>query len=176
MGTMNAFYVRAQSEKATPLIRQDFPKAEIEQFEDFSGVILDDDAFEAPEQALAKISSELNTDVMWMGFQSTVDAFQFHRWKAGKHIRALVYGCFQEERTWERAEGEPEPWEREVFFNPKDLEFELKYANDESQKQELKSIWQNAEIVPGRMMPSVDAKDRAHKIARVYRFPHYGVE
>ena len=24
--------------------------------------------------------------------------------------------CFAEERTWERAEGTPEPWERGVFF------------------------------------------------------------
>ena len=57
-----------------------------------------------------------------------------------------------------------------------DLEFELKWANDEAQRQELKRIWQNAEIIPGQMMPSVPSKDRAHKIARIYRFPHYGVE
>lgn len=149
MGTLNAFYVRAESEKAVPAIRKVFPKQEIEQFEEFVGVNMADDAFEAPETILAELSSQLGTDVMWMSLQSTVDAFQFHHWKSGKHIRSLVYGCFQEERTWERAEGEPEPWEREVFFNPKDLEFELKWANDESQRQELTRIWQNAEIIPG---------------------------
>ena len=176
MGTWNAFYVRAQPEKATPAIRKDFPEAKIEQFEEFAGVNMGHDAFEAPEKILANLSAQLGTDVMWMSLQSAVDAFQFHHWKAGKHIRSLVYGCFQEERTWERAEGEPEPWERDVFFNPKDLEFELKWANDEAQRQELKRIWQNAEIIPGQMMPSVPSKDRAHKIARIYRFPHYGVE
>ncbi len=176
MGTWNAFYVRAEVEKAVPAIRKDFPEAEIEQFEDFVGVRMDDEAFEAPEQILANLSAQLRTDVMWMSLQSAVDAFQFHRWKDGKQMRSLVYGCFQEERTWERAEGQPEPWEREVFFNPKDLESELKWANDESQRQELKRIWQNAEIIPGQMMPSVPSKGRAHKIARIYRFPHYGVE
>lgn len=176
MGTWNAFYVRAGSERAVPVIRKDFPKQEIEQFEEFTGVNMGDDAFEAPAAILTKLSSQLGTDVMWMSLQSTVDAFQFHHWKLGKQIRSLVYGCFQEERTWERAEGEPEPWEREVFFSQKDLDFELKLANNESEKQDLKQIWQKGEIVAGRMMPPVDAKDKAHKIARIYRFPHYGIE
>ncbi len=176
MGTWNAFYVRADVEKAVPAIRKGFPQQEVEQFEEFTGVNMGDDSFEAPDAVLAELSSQLETDVMWMSLQSTVDAFQFHHWKSGKQIRSLVYGCFQEERTWERVEGEPEPWEREVFFSPKDLEFELKWANDEAQRQELKRIWQNAEIIPGQMMPSLSSKDRAHKIARIYRFPHYGVE
>ena len=108
-----------------------------------------------------------------MSLQSAVDAFQFHHWKSGKHIRSLVYGCLRE-GEWERVEGQPEPWEREVFFNSKDLEFELQLTTDKAQQQELKRIWQTAEI--GNGLPRVRSKRYAHEVARYYRFPHYGVE
>jgi hypothetical protein len=175
MGTWNAFYVRAESEKADPAIRKDFPKQEIEQFEEFVGVNMGDEAFEAPEAILAKLSAQLDTDVMWMSLQSTVDAFQFHHWKSGKQIRVLVYGCFKEERTWERAEGDPESWEREVFFDPKELEFTLEYVEDEDEQKELRRIWRDAEVLAGRTEPGLSAKSVAHKVARHYRFPHYGI-
>lgn len=84
-----------------------------------------------------------------MGFQSAVDAFQFHHWQEGKHLRALVYGCFKEERAWERVEGTPEAWE-------------------------LERIWKEAKIEPGMTQPRLNSRRCAHKIARIYGFPHYG--
>jgi len=175
MGTWNAFYVRAQNDDAVAAVRERFPDAEIESSPAFLGVKMPDNAFEAPEPDLAALSTRLATDVIWLGFQSTVDAFQFHHWRSGQHVRALVYGCFQDERTWERVEGEPEPWEREVFFSQRELEHVLKYAGSDSERQELQRIWRDAEISPGKMEPGLDSRDCAHKIAAHYQFPHYGL-
>jgi hypothetical protein len=174
MGTWNAFYVRAKEKDAIATIRELFPNVEIESSPAFLGVKMSDDAFEPPESDLAALSARLNTDVIWLGFQSTVDAFQFHHWRSGQHVRALVYGCFQDERTWERVEGQPEPWEREVLFGQRELEQALEYAGGDSERLELQRIWREAEISPGRMEPGLDSRECAHKIAAHYQFPHYG--
>jgi hypothetical protein len=175
MGTWNAFYVRAQGDEAIAAIRKRFPNAPIESSPAFVGVRMPDDAFEAPESDLAALSTRLATDVIWLGFQSTVDAFQFHHWRSGQHMRALVYGCFQDERTWERVEGAPASWEREILFSQRELEHVLKYAGSDSERQELKRIWRDAEISPGRTDPGLDSRDCAHQIAAHYKLPHYGL-
>jgi hypothetical protein len=175
MGIWNGFYVRGQNDIGIAAIRESFPDAEIESSPTFIGVKMPDEAFEAPESDLAALSTRLATDVIWLGFQSTVDAFQFHHWRSGRHVRSLVYGCFQDERTWERVEGEPEPWEREVMFSHRELEQFLKYAGSDSERQELQRIWRDAEISPGKMEPALDSRECAHKIAAHYQFPHYSL-
>src|SRR3569832_1681472 len=104
MGTWNAFYVKGLGGEAIAAIRHGFPEAELESSPTFIGVRLADEDFKAPETELAKLSESLNTDVIWLSFQSVVDAFQFHHWRGGRHVRALLYGCFEDERTWERVE------------------------------------------------------------------------
>jgi hypothetical protein len=177
MGTFNAFYVKAKADEhtATAAIRARFPRAEMDSSPEFVGIAMPDDAFEAPERDLKELSFELKTDVIWLSLQSAVDAFQFHHWRAGKQLRSLVFGCFVEERTWERVEGEAEPWERDVFFDPRALEIPLEFATTEDEKDELRRIWQSAELLPGRTEPSLASKECAHKIARFFHFPHYGL-
>jgi hypothetical protein len=102
-----------------------------------------------------EISKDFATDVFWLSFQSVVDAFQFHHWKEGVAVRSFVYGCFVEERIWERVEGYCEPWEKTVFFDPKELE----------------RIWREEEIAIGSAEPGMDARECAWKIAEYYEFP-----
>ncbi|APR75554.1 LSU ribosomal protein L19p [Minicystis rosea] len=66
---------------------------------------------------LARRLSSAGADVVELGFQSTIDAFRFVRWSKGKPTRTLVFGWSEDERTWERIDGEPEPWEG-VFAKP----------------------------------------------------------
>ena len=67
---------------------------------------------------LTRLSEVFSTDVFWLSFRSAMDCFEFHHWQSGQHVRSLVYGL-EEERTWERADGAPEPWEREFLFHRK---------------------------------------------------------
>jgi hypothetical protein len=175
MGIWNAFYVKALDRDAAAAIRNRFPKAELDSSPTFIGVHLADEDFKAPESELAELSASLGVDVIWLSFQSVVDAFQFHHWHKGRHARALVYGCFADERTWERVEGEAEPWEREVLFDEEGLEHVLEFTDSDEQREELQRIWKNAEIVPGNTEPGFDARSCAHKIAAHYGFPHYGL-
>jgi len=176
MGTFNAFYVRAAAndDAMVAAIRAKFPEAEVEADTEYWSVQLSEDAYEPPERELADLSARLKADVIWLGFQSVVDAFQFHHWRAGEHLRALVYGCFKAERTWERVEGRPEPWEREILFDRKRLASHLKYVRDASQKRELERIYRDGDISPGQTEPSLDAHGCAHEIAAHYHFPGSG--
>lgn len=170
MGTLNAIYVRANDPAKLALLHAVHRSAYTEPMMEFYAVDRPTNCFKAPESELISLSSRLETDVLWLGFQSVVDAFQFHHWRAGIHRRSLVYGCFGEERTWERIEGESEPWETEAFFAPSSLNQVLKYSEGQEEK-ELTRIWRESEIKPGRREPSVDSRETARKVAQFYKLP-----
>ena len=172
MGTWNVLYVRSIGDSTTPAIQKMFPDAKLESGSDFIGVTLDSDDYGSPTCDLAKLSTEFGTDVIWLSFQSVVDAFQFRHWRAGTLVRSLVFGCYgDEERMWTEADGQPEPWEREAFFDPKALKHPLEYAQSEEEKSELERIWRETELLPDRLEPSIDARESARKAAQFYHFP-----
>jgi hypothetical protein len=170
MGTLNAFYVRRSADVVVSAVRATFPTAEIETTSEFIGAILANDA-DTPEQDLMELSSRLKTDVMWLSFQSATDAFEYYHWHAGALLRALVYGCYTQERTWERIEGQPEAREQAAFFDPEDLDFILEDEEDDEERQKLERFWQAGELVVGRMEPYLSARECARQVATYYRFP-----
>ena len=174
MATWNAFYVRNQGDSTCSKIHQAFPSALIEAGPDFVGVTLIDGGFPPPLGKLAQLSSQLSTDVIWLSFQSVVDAFQFHHWCGGTAIRSLVFGSFHAERTWEHVEGVPEPWERDVFFDSNILRRRLACAATEEERRECERIWREAELLPGRTEPCLDARATACDVAKYYNFPGWG--
>jgi len=172
MGTGNVLYVRSSGDSTTSAIRKMFPNAKVESGQDFIGVTLAADDDGSPTCDLAKLSTEFRTDVVWLSFQSVVDAFQFRHWLAGKLVRSLVFGCYgDEERMWNEVDGQPEPWERKAFFDPSALEIPLKYAASDEEKSEFERIWREAELLSGRLEPSIDARESARKAAEYYHFP-----
>jgi hypothetical protein len=168
VGTLKAIYVRASDAETDAAVGAAYPEAYTEPGSEFYAA--EQTGFEPPEDDLARLSARLGTDVLWLAFQSVVDAFEFHHWRAGRLVRSLVYGCHREERTWERAEGESEPWEAGAIFGPEQLAHALRYA-DEAAAAELRRIWRAAEIAPGRMEPSLDAREVARAAAEFYRLP-----
>src|ERR1041384_2637276 len=104
MGTLNAFYIKctADQDQMAAIVSERFPDAEVDKDTQFWAVILSSDNFKVPEGDLTEISSRLGTDVIWLSYQSVVDGFQYHHWCEGERVRSLVYGCFEQERTWER--------------------------------------------------------------------------
>ena len=172
MGTLNAVYVRAKGDSVISAVCKSFPKATVEAGQDFIGFTLPQDAFEPPKAELASLSATLGTDVIWLSFQSVVDAFQFHHWRSGSLSRSLVFGCYgDEERTWNQADGEAEPWEREAFFDQRHLDWRLEDAQSDDEKREFERIWREAELVPDRGEPNIDARESARKAAQFYHLP-----
>jgi hypothetical protein len=166
MGTLNAFYVRANGDSTLAAIRKQFAKAEIESGLDFIGVTLATDVAAPPIGQLSELSSSLATDVFWLSFQSVVDAFEFHHWRAGQALRSLVYGC-REQGIWECVEGQMEAWEREAFFRP----YSPKLVVPEDQRRERERICREAVLLPGRFEPCINARESARKAAEYYHFP-----
>jgi hypothetical protein len=123
------------------------------------------------EDLLMKISTQLDTDLMWISYHTIVDAFAYFHWRAGVLLRALVCG-HTEQAIWERIEGQPEAWEQATFFEPESLELLLDDEDEtEEEKQQLREFWQKGELVVGRMEPYASVQDVAFAIATYYRFP-----
>jgi hypothetical protein len=168
MGTLNAIYVRA-TEQQRLVLRKEYPRAKTERGLDFFVIEQPRTAFNPPEDELAALSARLDTDVLWITYQSAADAFAFHHWRSGKHLRSLVYG-YVEQFVWERVEGAPEQWERDAFFDPRRLADALEGASPK-EATELRRIWREGELVVGRNVPTIAAWDAAHAVAEHYRLP-----
>lgn len=183
MATFNSFYIRDSA--ALPIVRAEFPTAEIEASAEFTSAMVSDDRVPAP--ILIRLSSSLRTDVFWLSFQSVVDAFEYYHWYDGTLVRALVYGCETQERTWERIEGTPEPWEQAAFFDTElladlleDLQADeadgfITPEECEAECRALEYFWQVGELQIGRMEPYVSAQAAARAVALYYRFPGWSV-
>src|SRR5690349_8928858 len=109
MSAFNGIYIRANDTATLDAVRSGLDPFEVEQHGDFIGVKLP--PRQAPEATLKKLSTVFETDVFWLGYESAMDCFEFQHWHSGKPLRAIAYGM-EEERIWERADGEPEPWEQ----------------------------------------------------------------
>lgn len=179
MSSMNGFFIRKVTDDAITAVRAKFSSAEIKTNSEFIRVL------NAPlrEQDLMELSLLLETDVIWLMYQSVVDAFEYYHWRAGILLRALVYGCYIQERTWERVEGQPEVWEQAIFFDPDDLALLLEDDEEDeedklsdAEKQRLEQFWQAGELVVGEFVPILSAQTCTFQIATYYRFPGWDFE
>src|SRR5262249_25616923 len=156
MGILNAFFVRKVTDDTISTIRTVFSSADIKIASEFIGVTLDIYA-KTPGQTLLDLSSRFETDIMWLSYQSVVDPFEHYHWQAGELRRALVYGCYTQERTWERIEGHPEAWKQAAFFDPDFLALILEDEESDEEKRRLQQIWQTRKLEIGQMAPYVNA-------------------
>jgi hypothetical protein len=171
MGTLNAIYVRASDPQTIAALLAKYPVAYTEANTDYYAVDQPASRFECPEAELCDLSAGLRTDVIWLTFQSVVDAFAFHHWRDGKHLRSLVYGCFEQERTWERVEGSVEPWERGALFDPGHLAIALEFTKGPEERRALERIYGEAVLAVGQTEPSLDGRECAWKVAEHFRLP-----
>lgn len=118
---------------------------------------------------LAGLSTELKTDILWLGYSSVSEAFRYHHWRSGRPVRALAFGWFGSEGVWDFAEGDPEPWERAAFFHWSALE-NMPRPADEAERAELRHMLDRGEVRAGLTFPSVDARVSARIVGE-----HFGL-
>jgi hypothetical protein len=169
MGTLNAIYVRATQGAKDAGFLESSPTAVTEPGLEFFVIEQPRTTFFPPEAELARGSARWNTDVLWLTFQSTPAAFRFHHWAGGRQVRWLVYG-YDKQGMWERVEGEPEPWEREAFFDPDALTALLENAS-RTEATALKRFWHEAKVAAGRTFPTISAREAARSLAAYYGLP-----
>ena len=171
MSTYSAFYVRKQAadDSTRAAMLSLYPKAKIQVLPDFMGAILSRDDIQPPEQRLAELSAKSATDVIWVTYQTTAESFVFHHWRSGEQLRALWYGCASE-GTWERVEGQAEPWETEEFWTEEALEGSLECAESDSERRKLECLWKEKVIRKGQTEPVVSSEDAVHAVME-----HYGL-
>jgi hypothetical protein len=178
MGSMSDFFVRKVTDDAITAVRAKFSLAEIYTNSGYIRV----HSVPLREQELMELSLRLETDVMWLSYHSITDVIEYYHWQAGKLVRALGYGLYQE-RIWERVEGQPEAWERQFFFNPEKLAFLLDDDEEDEEdrlsdeeKLRLEQFWQAGDLVIGESVPGLSAQRCAFHIAAYYQFPGWEFE
>ena len=112
MGTMFTVYISKDRSLKKPAI--DFEH--LENNDKWFACILPKESYDCDESLISRLSLVYGT-VVFMGFQSTVDAFQFVFAKDGQISRKLIYGCYQIQDEWEVVEGEAQEWEEEILRN-----------------------------------------------------------
>jgi hypothetical protein len=168
MGTLNAIYVRADQQASA--LKATYPSAYTEPGSSFFAIDLPPDHFDCPEGELLALSKTMETDVLWITFQSAVDAFVYHHWKSGLLQRSLVFGAM-EQGIWEQVEGNAEPWEREAFFESRQLRSLLEDMDDAEERQQTQRIYDEQVLEVGNWLPMVDARESARAIAEHYGLP-----
>ena len=150
MGTLHAVYIRLLDPDTTERLLDEYPRTYTEPTLQFYE-INPRSGYRPPESELCNLSARLKTDLILLYYQSVVDAFEFHHWSNGICVRTLVFGCNgPEERSWERVEGTPEPWEEVAPLDRKRMS-------------------------PGLVDSLLDARETARKVAEYYRLPGWSL-
>lgn len=175
MGTLKAIYVRAKNANTVQAIREAYPTAITERHTQFFAIDRALHESDCPEDELRSLAARLKTDVIWLSFQSTVQAFKFFHWHNDAQLRYLVYGCTQE-RLWERIEGDPEPWEQRAIFDRVDLAGILDGYDDPTERDEVERLYLERILAPGNFWPLLDARETARAVAEFYRLPGWSLD
>ena len=75
---MVAMYVRADNQRAIEDLKAEYPKARTEPGSSYYEIKDRPFDYNPSDDRLRELSSRWQTDVLWLGFQSVVDAFSFH--------------------------------------------------------------------------------------------------
>lgn len=169
MGTQNTIYIRSCQEIEMK-IKSVYPDALTEDGSDFFAIDLPLDHLDDISKDLKKKSTELDTDVLWIAFQSSVELFIYQHWKSGRLQRSLIYGA-STEGTWEQVDGQAEPWEAEAFFDRDDLESLLEEADDDDKRLNIQRIFDEQILEIDAWIPMIDARESARAIAEYYNLP-----
>lgn len=169
MGTLNTIYIRSCQEIEIK-IKSVYPDAQTEDGCDYFAIELSLDGLDDIGNDLRKMSTEWDTDVLWIAFQSSVELFVYHHWKSGHLQRSLTYGA-STEGTWEQVDGEAEPWEAEAFFDRDELESLLEEANSDDERQDIQRIFDEQILEIDAWIPMIDARESARAIAEYYNLP-----
>lgn len=167
MGSMSGLYVRCGDEgDLLARVRADHPGAVIEAPSAFASIPLHagDDPGEA---ALRDLSSRYRTEVIFLLFVSVTDSFAFTHCADGRCLRHLRYGCDKEERWWEVVEGEPEAWERAVFFDDEQQVHDI--DDDDPDKPDVEELFRLGRVRAGVGWPILDAREAARAVAVHFR-------
>jgi hypothetical protein len=169
MGTLFAIHVRARESAGLAARLARHGKLLTDDSSQFATVELN--RFDGPTEddlaELASLSSDLETDVLWVGYSSVSDAFRYHHWQLGQSVRSLAYGWFDTIGIWDFAEGTPEPWEQPTFFHPSALDYWI-IPEEEDERAVLRHILITGEIRAGLKLPSVDVRVAARMIGEEF--------
>lgn len=162
MAWMENWYVRCGDNVALlARLRSEHAKVELELPSAFACVSAD----ESSEDATAEMSQRYGVEVILLTYSSTTDSFGFTRCVDGRCVRHLSYGQ-GEEGMWEVAEGEPEPWERDAFFEEAQLQ---DIDQDSPHRDAAREMFRQGHVRAGSSWPIVDAREAARAVAVHYR-------
>lgn len=139
------------------------------------------------EPILETFTAETGEQGFYISYGTTSNIITYCHWQAGKRLRTLEYveaNPKDDSPLWTLVEGEPEPWERNVFFTEQRLRAALScdpitvrgepgYSSEAQQK--LENYWQAGVIIKGEKWPSRAVRRVEWEIMLHYELPSYYV-
>lgn len=122
----------------------------------------------------------------YISYGTTSEVITYYHWQAGRRLRTLEYAETGDgyETAWTIAEGEPEPWERAVYFNETRLRGALSCARvtvlgepgySPEAQQKLESYWRAGVVTKGEKWPCRGVRRVEWEIMLHYELPSYYV-
>lgn len=107
---------------------------------------------------LEAISAVTKSDALYFHGESVCETVTYCHWRAGRlqrNLQSTYLGNDTWPLYWQVVEGEPEQWEREVFFTEKRLRAVLCEAHDANPEVKLafEPYWQAGRIAKGQSEP-----------------------
>ena len=107
---------------------------------------------------LKSISEETQLDAIYFSGSTVSGSMDYCRWHAGKLARALeLQSTADSQLIWRVVEGEPEPWERDLFFPEEKFGYWLNEGHEgtEADKLALQECWTAGRIIQGLTKPVI---------------------
>ncbi|MEZ0370842.1 MAG: hypothetical protein ACAI44_17250 [Candidatus Sericytochromatia bacterium] len=142
----------------------------------FACVGLENSAGASPNRELLQMLSSQGGRAIYLCIEASEGCFEYQHWHDGQRTRTLGFVAGQ---GWQEAEGEPEPWERECFFNaPEEPDAYLHQLQQEwkdlealaRERERLNEIWASGRIQIGLPLPEAQEERAAQLLANFYGF------
>lgn len=138
------------------------------------------------EPILESFTAQTGKQGFYLTYCTTSGSFAYCHWQAGRRLRTLEYNTsnphdqIHADNVWRLVEGEPETWERSVFFREDRLLAALSSEPDYDPadpdccpvaRQKLEAYWRSGVIAKGEQRPWPNPHRAWWEIMRCYHLP-----
>lgn len=132
--------------------------------------------FDDGPDGMAELSQRFG-EVLRISVHSNVCAFSYERWIAGERKRGLSYT--PEMQGWYIVAGEPEPWERELIFDPARIAKERAHVTESGDSAALAAfddVVRAGRLVEGARHPAIVDEQLAQALVARLDLPVYRLD
>lgn len=133
--------------------------------------------FENADALAGPLSEQLQTTAIALVVQTVSDSFAYWRFTNGKEQRCIQKHIKQEE-GWEVVRGQPEPWEREIFFedfleDADDYMEGVILVQGQKEAERVRRLLESGRLIEGEIHPAFSTSFGVQEIGIALQLPGF---